>query len=173
MTPAQTAAPRRKQPGATAPGGERVDLSITGMTCAACVRRVEQSLSRSPGVVSAAVNLATARATVEYDPAATNIPQLVRAVEATGYGASGIARSVEEADRARAEEYLQLRRRFAVAATLSVPLLVIAMSHGRIPLLDQPWMNWVQLLLATPVVFYSGWPFYRGAWLAFRHRRRT
>ena len=57
-----------------------------------------------------------------------------------------------------------------MAALLSLPVLVIAMSHGRISALDFAGVNWLQLALTTPVVFYSGWQFYRGAWAAFRHR---
>ena len=63
-----------------------------------------------------------------------------------------------------------LRKKFWIAAILSLPVLLIAMSHGRIPALDFPGVTWVQLLLTTPVVFYSGAQFYRGAWAALRHR---
>ena len=155
---------------------ERIDLPITGMTCAACVRRVEQSLAKAPGVRRAGVNLATARATVDYDPAVIGVPELIRAVEATGYGVRQLPAGMSDAAAADAEaaaaaaEYRALQRRFWFAAVLSVPILVIAMSHGRIAAFDQPWINWLQLALATPVVFYSGAQFYRGAWAAFRHR---
>jgi P-type Cu+ transporter len=149
---------------------ERVELSITGMTCAACARRVEQSLAKAAGVSSAGVNLATARATVEYDPRAIGVDQLVETVEATGYGASSLLKTAEEEDATREQEYRTLRRKFLFAAALSLPVLVIAMSHGRIPLLDGPWMNWVQLLLTTPIVLYSGRQFYTRAWSALKHR---
>ncbi|HWK89748.1 MAG TPA: copper-translocating P-type ATPase, partial [Longimicrobium sp.] len=83
-------------------------------------------------------------------------------------GAAGEMDDYEAA--ARAAEYRGLRRRFWIAALLSLPVLVIAMSHGRIAWLDFPGVNWLQLVLATPVVLYSGGQFYRSAWLAFRHR---
>ncbi len=74
--------------------GELVDLPITGMTCAACARHIEQNLSSTPGVQRAGVNFATSRATVEYDPAATNVRQLMNAVEELGYrGARSACRS--------------------------------------------------------------------------------
>src|SRR5918912_1087543 len=66
--------------------GERVDLAVTGMTCAACARRIERKLSRTPGVNRAGVNFATSRATVEYDPQATGVHQLIEAVKEVGYG---------------------------------------------------------------------------------------
>src|SRR5688572_21863943 len=71
---------------------------------------------------------------------------------------------------ARQAEYRELRTKFWIAAILSLPVLVIAMSHGRIGLLNFEGVNWVQLALTTPVVFYCGWQFYRGTWAAFRHR---
>ncbi len=153
----------------------RVDLPVTGMTCAACARRIERRLSKSPGVGSANVNFATARATVSYDPERTDVPQLVRAVEDIGYGLIDVtgekeSEGLSREEEARSEELRDIRRRFAVAAVLSLPVLVIAMSHGRIPLFDAWWANWLQLALTAPVVFYSGWPFYRGAWTALSHR---
>jgi len=130
----------------------KAELTITGMSCAACVDRVEGSLARAPGVRSAGVNLATDRATVEYDPAATDIDALIKAVESAGYGArnaeslwSEAARAAES--RARQEEYEELRRKFWIATVLSLPVLVIAMAHGRIRALDFPGVSWVQLVL--------------------------
>lgn len=224
---------------------EQVDLPITGMTCAACARRIERKLSKATGVTSAGVNFATSRATVEYDPKATGVGELIDVVKAIGYGTAGTVRAdfivddsarpagssvqlegylnklggivnatfnlstmevlveylpgatdpktirraledfgykvrevssggVEEAAdserEAREAEYRDLLRKFWVAALLSLPVLVIAMSHGRISFLNFAGVNWLQLALTTPVVFYCGWQFYRGAWAAFRHR---
>ncbi|HKS27353.1 MAG TPA: heavy metal translocating P-type ATPase, partial [Pyrinomonadaceae bacterium] len=150
---------------------ERVDLPITGMTCAACARRIERKLSKSPGVASAGVNFATSRATVEYDPKTTGIVNLIEAVKAAGFDAAPPARADSIVDdSAREEEYRSLLRKFWIAAILSLPVLLIAMSHGRIALLDFRGANWLQLILTTPVVFYCGRQFYRGAWAALRHR---
>ncbi len=152
----------------------RVDLPLTGMTCAACARRIELRLSKSEGVESAAVNFATSRATVEYYPARTSPRELRRRVEEIGYGVLDVKsddarEAVSRQDEARREEARDLKRRFVVAAALGLPVLVVAMSHGRIPLFDVPWINWLQLALTAPVVLYSGAPFYRGAWTALRH----
>ena len=73
--------------------GERVDLPITGMTCAACARRIERKLSRVPGVGRSSVNFATSRATVEYDPDQTGVRQLIDTVREVGYGTAGTARA--------------------------------------------------------------------------------
>ena len=151
---------------------ERVDLSLAGMTCNACARRIERRLKNAGGVESVSVNFATARARVAYDRRATRPAQLIETIEEIGYGASDAAEA-GAADREREavrEEQRQLRRRFLVAAVLSAPVLLVAMSHGRIALFNVSWINWAQLALTLPVVCYSGWPFYQGAWTALRHR---
>ncbi|HYY99152.1 MAG TPA: heavy metal translocating P-type ATPase, partial [Pyrinomonadaceae bacterium] len=168
------ASARSGAPAGRAEGSLRVDLPLTGMTCAACARRIERRLSKSEGVESAAVNFATSRATVEYDPARTSTRELSKRVEEIGYGVIDVTEAsgreaVSREEEARREEARDLKRRFVVAVALSLPVLVIAMSHGTIPFLNVSWINWAQLALATPVVFYCGAPFYRGAWAALRH----
>jgi Cu+-exporting ATPase len=152
----------------------RVELPLTGMTCAACARRIERSLSKAEGVTSASVNFATGRASVEFLETATDVRHLRERIEELGYGvldaAEGGPGGVDLEEQARQEERRDVTRRFTVAAVLSLPVLVIAMSHGAIALFDVPWINWLQLALTAPVVFYSGAPFYRGAWAALRHR---
>ncbi len=154
--------------------GEIITLPITGMTCAACARHIEEKLQSTNGVNQAAVNFATGRATVGFDANTTDIRRLIEAVKATGYGVREI--SVGEvaaesfADTARDDEYKTLKRKFIIAAVLSLPVLVIAMSHGRIAALNFEGVNGLQFALTTPVVFYCGWQFYRGAWLALRNR---
>jgi hypothetical protein len=127
-------------------------------------------------VVEAAFDPGAMRVRVDYVPGATDrltIRRLVeeldyRVREATVPAAEASAADLEAA--ARADEYRALRRRFWVAAALSLPVLVIAMSHGAIPALAGPWTTWAQLALTTPVVLHAGGPFYRGAWTALRHR---
>jgi Cu+-exporting ATPase len=180
ITPVEAKAATESPAEAARPAGAgdasvRVDLPLTGMTCAACARRIERRLSKTEGVGSATVNFATARATVEYDPARTSTRELKDAVRDIGYGvidvAAGDAREgVSREEEARREEARDLKRRLVVAVVFSLPVLVIAMSHGRVPFLNVSWINWLQLALTAPVVFYSGAPFYRGAWAALRHR---
>lgn len=162
---------------------EQCDLPITGMTCAACASRIERVLNRQPGIESANVNFATARATVAFDPNQTDVQRIAQTVEDAGYGVilpkpqpaghSHHSSTADETDiedeieKAHAAEYRDVLRRFLVAAVLSVPVLVLAMAHGKI---DFPGMNAVQLLLTAPVVLYSGASFYKSAWAAFRHR---
>lgn len=154
---------------------ERIDLPVTGMTCAACAARIERSLAKAEGVEEASVNLATERATVRFDPSVTRVEKIVETIRDAGYDAiiPGPAANTAGEDaqaRVRREEYEKLQRKFWIALVLAIPVLVIAMSHGRIAALDFPAARWIQLYLTTPVVFYCGAQFYKGAWSALRHR---
>ncbi len=155
----------------------RIELPITGMTCASCVRRVEKGLRAVPGVQSASVNLVTERATVEHDPALP-VERLAEAVRKSGYDVASLEapRASEAEARAGAQreaedaQVASLRRDAVNAIVLTAPLLVLAMSHGAIPGTDGPWVPWVQLGLATPVVFGPGLRFLHLAWKALRNR---
>ncbi len=136
---------------------------VAGMTCASCVARVEEALSSVPGVVSANVNLASEKATVEYLEE-TNIADLKRAVKNAGYELGAETETLEDATAAAKRETRSMRNRFIVAAVLGLSIMVIGWvaSFGW-----KPYLLWV---LATPVQFWAGWRFYRGAWGALRHR---
>ncbi len=148
---------------------EPVDLVIEGMTCASCVARVERALKAVPGVQSAAVNLATERATVS---GAADIGLLVKAVKDAGYGARQTKRSAigdPKAEARKAEEHAHLRRDLVLAAGLSLPVFVLEMGPHLFPpvhhLIAQTigmqasWL--VQFLLTTLVLIGPGRRFYR------------
>jgi Cu+-exporting ATPase len=143
-----------------------LELPITGMTCASCANRVERSLNQLDGV-TASVNYATEKATVEFDPAAVAPEQLVAAVEAVGYEAT-LPDDEPEAPSATDPE-APLRRRLLVSAVLSAPLLALAMLR---PLQFDNW-QWLSLQLATPVILWGAWPFHRAAWANLRHGAAT
>ncbi len=166
----------------TTTGGtaNRVDMPVVGMHCAACAVRIEGALGQTPGVSKAAVNFATGRATVEYDPAATAPTNLRDVVRGAGYDAvlpqeghhaGGVSDAEEQA---REAEYNRTRLKFVVAAALTVPVAILGMGVHLVPslapLLDFPGRAWVELALATPVLFWAGWEFFTGAWAAARHR---
>ena len=144
---------------AEAPAAEtRVDLALEGMTCAACATRIERKLNKLDGV-SASVNYATEKADVRYDADRVAVDDLVRAVEAAGYGVASADTSSAD-DRARA-----LRRRLVVAAALTALLAVL----GMVPPLQFDNWEWIAFALATPVVFWAGFGFHRAAVLNARH----
>jgi P-type Cu+ transporter len=161
------------------PNYAALDVPVVGMHCAACASRIEKALAGARGVTSAGVNFATARATVEYDPAATGPEALRDAVREQGYDV--VLPTADEsldtdaaAAEAQAAEYRQLSTRFVVAATLTVPVLVLAMAGHVVPALrdtfDFPARPWLELALTTPVLFWAGRDILIGAWVAARHR---
>jgi Cu+-exporting ATPase len=146
---------------------ERIELPITGMTCASCANRVERKLNKLDGV-TAAVNYATETASVEFD-AGIAVEQLVDAVEDAGYGAVLPAADPAQPEAAEDDPSAALRRRLVVSALLSVPVLLLAM----IPALQFDNFQWLSLQMATPVVLWGAWPFHRAAWLNLRHGAAT
>jgi len=142
---------------------ETVQLEIQGMSCASCAVRVEKALNGLDDV-EASVNYATDEATVRFDPASVRLDDLLAAVESSGYHASLPADAVSGEDPSRAWFV-----RLVGSAVLTVPLAVLAMAP---PLQFRGW-EWLALALATPVVFWGGWPFHRAAALNLRHRAAT
>jgi Cu+-exporting ATPase len=154
----------------SAPAIERVELPITGMTCASCANRIERKLNKLDGV-TASVNYATEKARVEFDPGTVAAEQLLAAVEAAGYQATLPATDAGKADAEVAEqdETAPLRNRLVIAAVLSVPALLMAM----IPALQFDNFQWLSLNLVTPVVLWAAWPFHKAAWANLKHGAAT
>ncbi len=149
----------------------RVELPITGMTCANCVQNVERALRKVDGVLEANVNLATERATVEYIPAVVDLRTLTKAVEDAGYGVIVLEDEVEAEDveaRAREEEINRQRRLLIMGLIFTIPTFLLSMGTdlGLIPAF--PFRQYILLALATPVQFYVGWQFYRGFWKSLK-----
>ena len=142
-----------------------LELPIEGMTCASCATRIERRLNKLDGV-TASVNYATEQAAVDYDPARVSPDRLVEAVEEAGYTAHLPTAPAVVAEPDPTEP---LRRRLRAAATLSLPVLLLAM----IPPLQFTYWQWPSLLLATPVVLWAGWPFHVTAWRNLRHATAT
>jgi Cu+-exporting ATPase len=151
----------------------RLELPITGMTCASCANRIEKRLNKLEGV-EASVNYATEKASVSYDADQARPEDLVAAVEKAGYGAALPAppSPIPEAAAARSGEEdptRALRLRLVWAAVLSLPVLLLSMVS---PLQFDNW-QWLALQLATPVVLWAGWPFHRAAWANLKHGTAT
>ncbi len=141
----------------SAPASVRpVELDITGMTCAACANRIERKLNRLPGT-SASVNLATETASVRSGVA---LDEVIRAVEAAGYGARPSAGRLRDERDAR-----RLRPRLVLAAALALPVVLLM----TVPALHGAAGTLVAAALAVPVVTWCAWPFHAGAVRAARH----
>ena len=147
----------------------KVELPVTGMTCANCAMNIERALNRKvPGVINASVNFATERVYVEYVPSISNVDEIVSAIKKAGYGAIPPDEVLEGEDAelaARKAEIKDQTLKFTVGVLFALPLFLLSMgrdfnltgtwSH-------QPWINWLFFALATPVQFYTGWDYYVG-----------
>src|SRR5215207_8185924 len=140
------------------------------MTCASCANRVERGLNRLDGV-TASVNYATEKASVEFDGAAVGPDALIEAVEAAGYQAELPSTDTpsESPDSGERDPTGPLRSRLILSAVLSAPVLLISM----VPAFQFDNWQWLALNLATPVVLWGGWPFHRAAWANLRHGTAT
>jgi len=145
-----------------------VELSIGGMTCAACAARIEKQLNKLEGV-EAAVNFASEKAHVRYVPGLADAEQLLATVVKTGYTATISSDDTRAEEKARKlAVYREELRRFWISAALTLPLVAqmafmfgSGSHHDVLP-------RWLQLLLATPVQFWIGWRFYVGGFNAIR-----
>jgi Cu+-exporting ATPase len=156
-----------------APAIEKVALPVGGISCASCVAAIEQALRKTPGVISATVNFATNIATVEFAPASATPADLRRAVRDAGYEPLDAVDGGSAADHERAARQREvgiLKRKLASGVLLTAPVVLGSMHHWF------PWAPaflrsfWVQLALTTPVQFWVGAQFYRGAWAALKHK---
>jgi Cu+-exporting ATPase len=155
----------------------KLELPLTGMTCANCAMNIERVLNKKvPGVVNATVNFASERATVEYVDAVSNLDDIISAIEKAGYGAIPPAADLGEEDaeqRARDAEIKDQTRKFVVGVVFALPLFILSMgrdfgflggwSHAA-------WVNWFFWILATPVQFYTGKDYYLGGFKSLANK---
>ena len=145
--------------------GDRVELDVSGMTCAACAGRIERKLNKLDGV-RATVNYATERAMVMgWTP--DRAPELVDAVRAAGYDAKLVSETSDSSG--YLDRVTMLRNQLVVAALLTFPLGDVAIVLALAPQLRFPGWEWALIVGAIPVVFWCAWPFHRAAWRNLRH----
>lgn len=145
----------------------RQNFPVLEMSCAACASRVDKTLNRQPGVISASVNYATATATVEYIPEECSPESLKSAIQAAGYDLiieTEQNNPIDKAEEAHLKKYRKLKQRTLAAICLSLPISIISMCFIDIPY--APYLTW---LLSTPVVFGLGRDFYINAWKQLKH----
>jgi Cu+-exporting ATPase len=154
---------------------EKLELPVIGMTCANCALTVERALvTKVEGIKSAAVNLASETALVEYDPDVATTEAMVRAVSAAGYRLiipNEGSKDAEQKERDR--EIRRQRLNLIVGIIFTAPLFIVSMlkdagAFG--PGFSAPWFTILLFLLATPVQFYTGRDYYIGAYKSLRNR---
>lgn len=153
---------------------DRAEFKVSGMHCAACATRIEKVLHKLPGVEQASVNLAAEKAVVKYHASELSIREIQNRIGNLGFEAHNMA-DASESDReqvVRQSEIRGQRFRLILSAVLSFPLLGAMVLHsiGMVGGVGELLMNsTVQFILATPVQFIAGWPFYHGAYAALKN----
>jgi len=156
---------------------EKASIGVAGMTCASCVARVERAIKALPGVIDATVNLTTESATAEYLPATVSRERIAQAIRSAGYEPAA-ADEAPDTEQSRQERELRaLRRDLIFAAAFTLPLVLISMAPMVVPgirdlmlrLAPLPVWEWLQLVLVTPVMLWSGRRFATRGWAELRH----
>ena len=155
---------------------EKTIFSVSGMACATCAANIEKALTRVPMVISASVNLVSEKATVQYITGETDMADFRRVVEGAGYSiqaldGAGDTIGLDTVISATRPEIRALKAKLLFAGTIGLFMLLVAISQfsGRwMPeFLGNHYLLW---MLATPVQFWAGWQFYRGAWTGLKHK---
>jgi P-type Cu+ transporter len=159
---------------------KKLSAPVEGMTCASCVARVEKAISKVEGIKNVAVNLATEKATFEYDPSSTDLKKITELVEDAGYkislapAESSSKNSVKGAADEISSYEKEIRRDFLAAAILTIPIMFLNMGmmwsgfHTLIPL-SMDYINKILLIITTPVILFPGRRFFRIFWNNLKH----
>lgn len=147
---------------------KKIELKITGMTCAACSSRVEKKLNRTEGIIKATVNLATEKAVIEYDQATISSQAIEKIISDLGYKPAaleedGVTDHEKEERRRESRKQLYLFI-FAAVMNISIMLLMYGMSGHMMSYKAKL----LQFVLATPVQIIAGYQFYRGAYKSLK-----
>ncbi|MFH1332557.1 MAG: heavy metal translocating P-type ATPase [archaeon] len=145
---------------------KKINLAIGGMHCASCATTIERALNKTEGVKSANVNLTTERATVDYDPEKVNVNKLIEVVKSKGYSAQPAAEKIDvkKEELKKRKEIQKIKYLFITSAIFATPALLISM------FLMIPYKPYILFILSTPVQFFVGSGFYKGAWHALKNK---
>jgi Cu+-exporting ATPase len=153
-----------------------LELPVTGMSCANCAANIERTVKKLDGVASAGVNFASERLQARYVAGSVAVYDIVAAVEKAGFGVVTAGQDDGPQDveqEARAADIRDQTRKFLIGAAFALPLFVLSMGRdfGFVGAWSHaPWVNWLFLVLATPVQFYTGWDYYVGGVNSLRNR---
>jgi P-type Cu+ transporter len=149
----------------------KVELKVTGMSCAACSAKIEKKMSKLGGVKKANVNLTTEKATIEYDPSVIKVSEMIKVVQALGYEAEKAEEVTRDREKEQREKEIKnLKIRLTISIILSSPLLlamILSLLGIDVPFLHNPYF---QLIIATPIQFVIGFRFYKHAFYALKSK---
>ena len=151
---------------------KKVNLPVTGMSCAACAVSVESMLKSAPGVADAGVNYANQSAFVEYDPKSTDVPELDKVLQSIGYGfiiSEDEEEVIAEQEKNQLEHYNSLKYKTIWTGVLALPVVIIGMFFMDYPYVSVNYGNYIMMALTLPVLFIFGKDFFVNAWKQAKH----
>lgn len=153
--------------------GERREITLMSeaIHCAACVWLIEHTLAKTDGVLMARVNFTNKQIKLRWDNAQIKLSEIIKKLNSIGYDATPYDASVSEAATKKANRDLLYRLGFAGFAMMNVMWFSVALYTGAN---DDPeyrnYFHWIQLVIATVTLAYSGQPFLKGAWTSLKSR---
>jgi P-type Cu+ transporter len=142
---------------------KKIDLNISGMHCASCAVLVDKSLKKLPGIKISNVNYSTSRASIEYDETKVGIEKFVEKIKELGYGVE----KKDKLEETEKKEIKKLKTKLIVSFVFAIPAFVLAMFFMSSPI---PYQDYILWFLATPIQFYVGSQFYKGAFGALKNK---
>lgn len=157
----------------TEEGFSRIDLIIEGIHCAACVWLNEKVLYDTDGIIEANINFSTNKAKIVWDEDEIKLSEIILKIRSIGYNAYAYDASIADEKATESKRDFFIRMMVAVFATMNIMMLSVAKYTGFFTGISEQVRNYIHLgefILATPVLFYSGWIFYKGAYYGLKNR---
>ncbi|MFM4679708.1 heavy metal translocating P-type ATPase [Aeromonas media] len=148
-----------------------IQLSVEGLTCAACAWLIERHLMGLPGLHYVNVNTTTHRARIKWDPDKLSLSDILKGFAKIGYRAYPFQTHQQEALYAREVRSYMFRMALAGLGSMQVMMCAVALYMDLFISVEEEFMiyfKWISLLLSTPIMIYSAQPFYVGAWRSLK-----
>jgi len=150
-----------------------INLIIEGIHCSACVWLNEKVLHKTDGIIEATINYTNNKAKVVWDPEEVQLSRIIETIRSIGYNAYPYDASLQEERANKTKKAYYSRILMGVFGTMNIMWIAIAQYAGYFTGMEQKFkdiLNVAEFILATPVLFYSGWIFFRGAYYGFKNR---
>ncbi len=154
-------------------GFKQIDLIIEGIHCAACIWLNEKVLYNTDGIVSADINFTNNKAKIIWDEDKITLSQIILKIRSIGYNAYAYDATIADEQAVQAKRDYFIRMMVAVFASMNIMMLSVAKYTGFFTGIDEEIRNYIHIgefILATPVLLYSGWIFFRGAYYGLKNR---
>lgn len=154
-------------------GFKKIDLIIEGIHCAACVWLNEKVLFDTEGIIEANINFSTNKAKIVWDNEKIKLSQIILKIRSIGYNAYAYDATIADEKATKSKRDFFIRMMVAVFATMNIMMLSVAKYTGFFTGIDEQIKNYIhfgEFILSTPVLFYSGWIFFKGAYYGLKNR---